>query len=183
MVHTGDRLVVAVTGPTGSIGRALLRALDSSPEIERVVGMARRPFDPNSFGLEKTEYVQGDVTDRSAVNDLVKGADAVVHLAFVIFGSSEESRTINLQGCRNVFEATFEAGCRRLVYTSSVAAYGFHEDNPLPLDESVPARGSDEHYYSAQKAEVNRIVVPLTIAISRKLLQRPERRARMQKTL
>ena len=43
---------------------------------------------------------------------------------------------------------------RRLVYTSSVAAYGFHADNPQPLTENVPARGSDAHYYSAQKAEL-----------------------------
>ena len=43
---------------------------------------------------------------------------------------------------------------KRLVYTSSVAAYGFHSDNPQPLTEDVPARGSDAHYYSAEKAEL-----------------------------
>ena len=42
----------------------------------------------------------------------------------------------------------------RLVYTSSVAAYGFHGDNPQPLSEDVPARGSESLYYSAQKAEL-----------------------------
>ncbi|MFN2595507.1 MAG: NAD-dependent epimerase/dehydratase family protein [Actinomycetota bacterium] len=163
----GDRLTVAVTGPTGSIGRALLRALDSDPRIDRVIGMARRPFDPIAFGLEKTEYVQGDVTDRSSVTDLVKGADVVVHLAFVIFGSSDESREINLQGCRNVFEATFESDATRLVYTSSVAAYGFHEDNPTPLNESVEPRGSDDHYYSAQKAEVEELLGNLSSTMGR----------------
>jgi nucleoside-diphosphate-sugar epimerase len=39
-----------------------------------------------------------------------------------------------------------------------VAAYGFHADNPQPLTEDVPARGSDDHYYSAQKAEVERLL-------------------------
>jgi len=43
---------------------------------------------------------------------------------------------------------------KRLVYTSSVAAYGFHPDNPQPLMEDVPTRGTDAHYYSAQKAEL-----------------------------
>ena len=43
---------------------------------------------------------------------------------------------------------------RRLVYTSSVAAYGFHADNPQPLTEDVQPRGSDGFYYSAQKAEL-----------------------------
>ena len=41
---------------------------------------------------------------------------------------------------------------RRLVYTSSVAAYGYHSDNPVPITEDVPPRGSPEHYYSEQKA-------------------------------
>jgi UDP-glucose 4-epimerase len=38
------------------------------------------------------------------------------------------------------------------VYTSSVAAYGYHSDNPVPLIEDVPPRGSPEHYYYKQKA-------------------------------
>ena len=82
----------------------------------------------------------------------------VVHLAFMIMGGARESRAINLVGSRNVFEATVAAGAKRIVYASSVAAYGFHRDNPLPLTEEVPARGTDAHYYSAQKAEVEALL-------------------------
>ena len=145
-------LTVAVTGPTGDIGRALLRRLDAEPLVERVLGMARRPFDPAAQGLEKTEYRQGDVLDRDAVEALAAEADVLVHLAFIIVGGREETRSINLEGSRNVFEAA--RGVGRLVYTSSVAAYGFHTDNPQPLTEDVPVRGTDAHYYSAQKAEL-----------------------------
>src|SRR5436190_12495679 len=100
------KLTVAVTGPTGDIGKPVLRALDKAREVKRVVGMARRPFDPASMGLKKTEYVQGDVTKREDVDKLVKGADVVVHLAFIILSAgSEESHDINLAGSRNVFEA------------------------------------------------------------------------------
>jgi UDP-glucose 4-epimerase len=53
-----------------------------------------------------------------------------------------------------VFEAARDAGCRRLVYASSVAAYGFHLDNPPLLTEDIPPRGTERHYYSAQKAEL-----------------------------
>jgi UDP-glucose 4-epimerase len=118
--------------------------------------MARRPFDPAGLGLRKTEYRRGDVLDRDAVAELVADADVLVHLAFIIMGGREESRRINLEGSRNVFAAAAEAAprLRRLVYTSSVAAYGFHGDNPQPLTEEVPARGTDAHYYSAQKAEL-----------------------------
>src|SRR3954453_16026184 len=152
-------LTVAVTGPTGDIGKPVLRALDKAREVKRVVGMARRPFDPSSLGLKKTEYVQGDVTRRDDVDQLVKGADVGVHLAFIILSAgSEESHEINLRGSRNVFEAAVAAKAKRLVYASSVAAYGFHADNPQPLTEDVPARGTDAHPYSAMKAEVEMVL-------------------------
>jgi nucleoside-diphosphate-sugar epimerase len=82
----------------------------------------------------------------------------VVHLAFMIMGAAKESRSVNLLGSRNVFEATVAADVKRLVYASSVAAYGFHRENPQPLTEDVPARGTDAHYYSAQKAEVEALL-------------------------
>lgn len=147
-------LSVAVTGPTGEIGRSFLAALEREPGVERVVGMARRPFDPAAHGWRKVEYRRGDVLDREAVEALVAGADVVVHLAFVIVAGGRESRAVNLDGSRNVFEAAAAAGARRLVYTSSVAAYGFDPDAPQPLSEEAPARGSERHPYSAHKAEV-----------------------------
>ena len=116
--------------------------------------MARRPFDPGELGLRKTEYRRGDVLDRDAIAALVAEADVVVHLAFIIMGGREESRRINLEGSRNVFAAAAASEAKRLIYTSSVAAYGFHADNPQPLTEAVPARGTEAHYYSAQKAEL-----------------------------
>lgn len=151
-------LTVAVTGPTGDIGAAYVRALDRAPEVGRVIGMARRPFDPFREGFKKLEYVQGDILDRAAVDALVKGADVVVHLAFLIVGSPEDTRAVNLEGSRHVFEAALEAEAPRLLYTSSVAAYGFHDDNPDVLTEDIPARGSDDHYYSRQKAQVEEML-------------------------
>ena len=147
-----------MTGPTGDIGRSLLRALDRSREVGRVVAMARRPFDPAANGLRKTEYRQGDVLDRESIERLVEGADVVVHLAFLIVGGMKDTQRVNIEGSRNVFEATAAAGARRLVYASSVAAYGFHADNPDLLTEEVPPRGTDRHYYSAQKAELEGVL-------------------------
>lgn len=163
----GTALTVAVTGPTGDIGRAFVNALEREPEVARVIGMARRPFDPQAHGWTKTEYRQGDILDVPAVEDLVADADVVVHLAFMIFGTPDQAREVNLRGSRNVFTAAFEAGARRLIYASSVAAYGFHEDNPDLLTEDVPARGSADHYYSQQKAEVEEMLSNLEAAIGR----------------
>ncbi len=147
-------LTVAVTGPTGEIGKAFISALERLPEVDRVIGMARRPFDLAGQGWEKTEYRRGDVLDREAVEDLVDGADVVVHLAFVIVAGGGESREINLRGSRNVFEATAAAGAKRLIYTSSVAAYGFRRGMPELLSEDESVKGTARHPYSAHKAAV-----------------------------
>jgi nucleoside-diphosphate-sugar epimerase len=147
-------LTVAVTGPTGEIGLPLMSELEADPAVGSVRGMARRAFDPAAEGWEKASYRRGDILDRGSLAALFDGADVAVHLAFAIFGDREESRRINLEGSRNVFEAAIDAGVRRLVYASSVAAYGFHPENPQPLTEEVPPRGSEGFYYSAQKAEL-----------------------------
>ena len=151
-------LTVAVTGPTGELGQAVVGALERSREVTRILGMARSPFDPSLRGWKKFFYTRGDVLDGEAVAALVNGADVVVHLAFIIMSKAEDSRAVNLDGSRNVFQAAKEAGAKRLIYASSVAAYGFHRDNPQPLTEDVPARGTDSHYYSAQKAEVEALL-------------------------
>ncbi|HLM51038.1 MAG TPA: NAD-dependent epimerase/dehydratase family protein [Solirubrobacteraceae bacterium] len=157
-------LVVAVTGPTGEIGKPFVRALERSREVTEIRGMARRPFDPAQFGFKRLRYRQGDVLDREAVDAFVAGADVVVHLAFIIVGDPGASREINVEGSRNVFQAAFDARAQRLVYASSVAAYGFHEDNPQPLTEDVGPRGTERFYYSAQKAELEATLRELAVA-------------------
>jgi nucleoside-diphosphate-sugar epimerase len=156
-------LIVAVTGPTGDIGRALMRTLERSSEVTAIRAMGRRALDPLAEGWRKTAYLRGDVLYRTAVEALVAGADVVVHLAFAIMGAGgTDGHRVNLQGSRNVFAATVAAGVPRLVYTSSVAAYGFHPDNPPLLSEDVPPRGTGAHAYSAEKAEVERLLGDVT---------------------
>jgi UDP-glucose 4-epimerase len=150
-------LTVAVTGPTGEIGRPFLRALELAPGVGRVLAMARRPFDPGERGWSKTDYRQGDILDRAAVDELVEDVDVVVHLAFIVVKATASSSEINIAGSRNVFEAAVAAGVRRLVYTSSVAAYGYHDHEGL-LTEDMPTRGTERHAYSHQKAEVERVL-------------------------
>jgi nucleoside-diphosphate-sugar epimerase len=151
-------LTVTVTGPTGDLGIALVSALERSRRVKRIVGMARRPFDPKSRGWRKTEYRQGDVQDSASVREAVRGADAVVHLAFTVLQTDEDSRAINVDGSKNVFEAAVAARAERICYASSVAAYGFHADNPAWLTEDIPPRGTQAHPYSAQKAEVEELL-------------------------
>jgi nucleoside-diphosphate-sugar epimerase len=156
-------VTVAVTGPTGDVGRAFVRALERSREVAAVRALGRRAIDPAAEGWRKTTYLRGDVTDRAAVDELVAGADVVVHLAFAIMGAGgAEGREVNVEGSRTVFSAAVRAGARRLVYTSSVAAYGFHDDNPPLLTEDLQPRGTEGHAYSAAKAAAERMLGELT---------------------
>src|SRR3954452_25384329 len=113
-----DGLTVAVTGPTGDLGIAIVSALERARRVKKVAGMARRPFDPDELGWKKTEYRQGDVTDEKSVRDLVKGTDVVVHLAFAILDAGDATRELNVEGSRRVFGAAAEAGADRLCYAS-----------------------------------------------------------------
>lgn len=152
------KLTVAVTGPTGEIGRAVVGALERAPQVGRILGMARRPFDPESEGWRKTLYRRGDVLDRRRVAALVEEADVVVHLAFMIMGSARQTQRVNLDGSRYVFEAAIRRGVKRVVYTSSVSAYGFVPGRELPLTEDTPLAGARAHYYAQQNAEVEQLL-------------------------
>ena len=144
---------IAVTGATGNVGTSLIRALTHEPRVDTVLGVARRV---PQVRLPKTSWVQADVL-HADLTELFRGADAVVHLAWLI-QPSRDKRTLdaaNVEGSARVFHAAGAAGVPRLVYASSVGAY-----SPGPkdrrVDESWPTDGIEGSYYSVQKAEVER---------------------------
>lgn len=148
-------LTVAVTGPTGTFGRGLLPALTSDAGVDRVVGVSRggAPTDPDAdVGVD---HRQGDVQDPRALHEAFRGADVVVHLASTIIGTRDATRhhAINVGGTLTAFRAAVEAGARRFVYASSVAAYGFRRDNPVGMTEEQPLRPTDRFFYAREKAE------------------------------
>jgi nucleoside-diphosphate-sugar epimerase len=156
--HKG--LSVAVTGPTGTFGFALVPMLQAENGVARIVGVARRPFDPAEHGWTKMEYLRGDVREPDSLRVAFEGADVAVHLAFMITGtaSRETIREINVEGTLNTFRAAASAGVRRFVYASSVAAYGFHPDNPVGMDEEWPARPAAHLFYAQEKAEIEQLL-------------------------
>jgi nucleoside-diphosphate-sugar epimerase len=149
-------LTVAVTGPTGTFGFGFVPLLEADPRIERVVGIARRRFDPGEHGWTKMTYRRGDVRDPGALREAFGGADVVVHLAFAVTGGADRAttRAINVEGTVNAFRAAASCGVRRFVYASSVAAYGFHPDNPIGMTEDWPVRPASRLFYAQEKAEL-----------------------------
>jgi nucleoside-diphosphate-sugar epimerase len=153
-------LTVAVTGPTGTFGFGLMPLLQADARVARVVGVARRPFDPAAHGWTKMEYRRGDVRDPEVMSDAFGHADVVVHLAFLVTGaaSPEAIRSINMEGTLNAFGAAAAAGARRFVYSSSVAAYGFHRDNPIGMTEDWPVRPAARLFYAQEKAGLEHLL-------------------------
>lgn len=153
-------LTAAVTGPTGTFGFGLIPLLEADPRIARVVGIARRPFDPSEHGWSKMEYRRGDVRDPDALREAFETVDVVVHLAFMITGTSSRQtiRAINVEGTQNAFGIAAAAGAKRFVYASSVAAYGFHPDNPIGMTEDWPVRPAARLFYAQEKAELEQLL-------------------------
>ena len=146
---------VVVTGATGNVGTSLLASLARDARVTEIVGVARRRPE---WVNEKTTWVEADVA-RSDLGPVLAGADAVVHLAWVIQPSRDLQtlRDINVEGSRRTFEAAAAAGVGTLVYASSVGAY-----SPGPKDELVredwPTGGIRTSFYSRHKAATETIL-------------------------
>jgi nucleoside-diphosphate-sugar epimerase len=146
---------VVVVGATGNVGTSLLAALERDPDVEEVVGLARRlPAD----ALGKATWVRADVVSDDLVPHF-RGADAVVHLAWLIQPSRDRrvTRAVNHDGSARVFRAVADAGVPALVYASSIGAY-----SPGPkerrVDESWPTGGIETSFYARDKSDVERLL-------------------------
>jgi nucleoside-diphosphate-sugar epimerase len=153
-------LTVAVTGISGTLGLGLLPLLEADDRVAHVTGIARRPFDPAEHGWTKTKYRRGDVRDAQMLRDAFRHADVVVHLAFQVTGAApgQAIESVNIDGTLNAFDAAAAAGARRFVFASSVAAYGFHRDNPVGMTEDWPARPAARLFYAREKARLEHLL-------------------------
>lgn len=158
--ETQTNLTVAVTGVTGTLGFGLMPLLEADDRVAHVTGVARRPFDPAGHGWTKTKYVRGDVRDAEMLREAFRHADVVVHLAFQVTGaaSGETIESVNIDGTLNAFDAAAAVGARRFVYASSVAAYGFHRDNPIGMTEEWPTRPAARLFYAREKATLEHLL-------------------------
>jgi nucleoside-diphosphate-sugar epimerase len=130
---------VALTGATGFVGRKTLeRLLDAGHEVK---ALARRP-DVLPIN-DRCVAIKGDLADENALAALVQGADVVLHVAGAVSAPTRADffRT-NVEGSKRVAEAALDAGAKRFVFVSSLAA-------------REPALND----YAASKAEAERVLV------------------------
>jgi nucleoside-diphosphate-sugar epimerase len=146
---------IVVTGATGNVGTSVLQALGRDPAVTEIVGLARRRPE---MSFPRTRWVTADVA-RDDLAGHFAGADAVIHLAWLIQPSHDRATTyaVNVGGSRRVFEAAAGAGVPALVHASSVGAYSPGPKDRL-VDESWPTDGIPTSFYSRDKAEAERIL-------------------------
>lgn len=151
---------VIVVGATGNTGTALLRALHDEPGVTSVLGIARRLPDRNAEPYRHAEWAVADIaaerTDEAVTTELAehfRGADAVVHLAWLIQPNRERDllRRANVEGTRRVAAAAARALVSHLVVASSVGVYSPVGDD-VPRREDWSARGVPSSHYSVDKA-------------------------------
>jgi UDP-glucose 4-epimerase len=139
---------IVVVGGSGNVGTSLVRALAGASEVKSILAIARR--EPE-ISLPKTTWLGADMV-RDDLRPSFEGADAVVHLAWLIQPSRapEVTGAVNVDGMSRVLEAARET-VPAFIYASSVGTYA-----PGPkdraVDESWPATGIAGSYYSQQKA-------------------------------
>jgi len=146
---------IVVTGATGNVGTSVVRALAGDARVTEIVGIARRR---PQLQNPRTTWIQADVAS-APLEELFRGADAVIHLAWLIQPSRDAAmlRAVNVDGSRRVFEAAARAGVGALVHASSVGVYSPGPDD-RPVDESWPRDGIPTSFYSRHKAEAERLL-------------------------
>lgn len=152
---------VLITGASGYVGRKLVRALAASTVGLRTVVATDVRQDPEK--LPGVTYERLDVRS-SRLGELLATyeVDTVVHLATIVTPGKNTPREVQYQvdvlGTENVLRACVDEGVRKVIVTSSGAAYGYHADNPALLDEDARLRGNDDFAYSHHKRLVEEML-------------------------
>lgn len=151
-------MTAVVTGAAGHLGANLVRELIArGREVRALVYRDRAALIDTD-----AELVRGDILDPASLREAFRGARTVFHLAAEIAlpGQDERNvRSINVEGTRNVVEASLECGVQRLIHASSTHAY---RQRPLdePIDENRPLADEGEcTAYERSKAEGERAVL------------------------
>jgi nucleoside-diphosphate-sugar epimerase len=146
---------VVITGATGNVGTSLVERLEAEPAVDSIVGIARRP---PRWHLDKTTWVGADVS-RDPLHEHLRGADAVVHLAWIFQPTQDPVMTWenNVGGSLRVFTAAADEGVPTIVHASSVGAYSARAKRP-PVDERWRTHALPTAAYGREKSYIERVL-------------------------
>jgi len=161
MTQTPTRTIL-ITGAGGYLGSQTVERLAQDAERFRIVSTDVRKTPPDRQQPGVT-YLVLDIRDPLLVKVCRQHqVDTVVHLASIVTPGRRHDRrfeySVDVEGTANVLTACVEADVRQIIVTSSGAAYGYHADNPQPIDEDQPLRGNREFAYSDHKRLVEEML-------------------------
>lgn len=154
---------VLITGAAGYLGHETLQQLARHRDkLRQLVAMDVREVAPQNR-LAGVDYICADIRSPEMATLFKKyGADIVVHLAAIVTPGRKSHReleyAVDVLGTKNILEACAQAGVRKIIVTSSGAAYGYYSDNPAWLQETDPLRGNEEFAYSYHKRLVEEML-------------------------
>ena len=146
---------ILVTGGTGFLGAYIIKNLVQKGHAVRVIRRsANLPFFISKDIWNKVEWVDGDIMDVVALAEAMQGMDAVVHSAAIVSfvkTNREEMYRVNIEGTANVINAALEAGVKRLLHVSSVAALGRTMAASTVTEEKKWEENSNNTHYAITK--------------------------------
>src|SRR4051794_3286755 len=145
--RASEGMRIVTVGGTGNIGTALVRALGADHDVHVVA--RRLPEETGQLGANVTAHA-ADIARDSL--DVVAGADAVVHLAWLFQPSHQPETTwrSNVLGTARLLDAVRRGGVGSLVVSSSIAAYSPVDGHAL-VDEGHPTHGASAAAYCREK--------------------------------
>lgn len=154
-------MIIAVTGISSSLGKALIPKLQDDPSVERIIGIDVTEYSGNP---DKITFIKADVRDMDSVAAALEGADVLFHMAFIVIPPRLPKRKIiydiNVNGSKAVFKAAAKKKVKKIIYLSSVVAYGHRPESPQVVTEKSPLLGSltTNFYYSHTKGLVEQFL-------------------------
>ena len=154
---------VLVTGGGGYLGRQLVAALAALPPERRPAAIVCHDIREPAERLAEVDYAVADIRSPEITDIIARhGIDTVVHLASIVTPGKKSNREfeydVDVNGTRNLLEACVRHHVKRIIVSSSGAAYGYHADNPEWLSENAPIRGNEAFAYSHHKRLVEEML-------------------------
>lgn len=150
-------MIIALTGISSGLARFLVPKLQKDPTVERIIGIDVNDYRAN---LDKITFIKGDIRDAAGMEFALKDVDVLFHLAFIVGEGRLPNKKIiydiNVNGSKTVFSAAAKNKIKKIIYLSSLSAYGHQPETPPVVTEDSPLLGpvTTNFYYSHTKGIV-----------------------------